>query len=302
MSEDVVPLGASSIRARARPRAVLGVWAWESTLALVGSWPAVTLARAAYGRHPNGDAMLWDPGALPLLGMLSREANGTRAATGAATAVLVLGVLAGLIPLAAMMVSIGNATREGRRIGAARAVGGALGVSRPFGRMLLVVTIGQGLVAATAVLLDEVVESWMHASLGEALAQQLAFALAATVMLAAVALGVVHDLARAAVVRFELEAMSALTVGARTLRHAPFAVTWSRGWRTLASAAPVAAVALLADRVGGRGGIALVVLAALHQAVVLARVALHASWLAKALLRTPWLTSASATASDKSCS
>jgi hypothetical protein len=46
---------------------------------------------------------------------------------------------------------------------------------------------------------------------------------------------------------------------------------------------PIVAVALLADRIGGRGGVALVVLAALHQSVILSRVALRASWLAKAM-------------------
>ena len=77
--------------------------------------------------------------------------------------------------------------------------------------------------------------------------------------------------------------MSALALGARALRRAPIAVGWSWTWRAVASLAPVVAVALLADRIGGRGGIALLVLAVLHQCVVLSRVALRASWLAKAM-------------------
>jgi hypothetical protein len=41
--------------------------------------------------------------------------------------------------------------------------------------------------------------------------------------------------------------------------------------------------AFVAGRLGGRGGGALFVVAALHQLVILARVALRASWLAKAM-------------------
>jgi hypothetical protein len=41
--------------------------------------------------------------------------------------------------------------------------------------------------------------------------------------------------------------------------------------------------ALVAERIGGRGGATLFVLFALHQLVIGVRVAMHASWLAKAL-------------------
>lgn len=283
MNGDALPLATSSVRARARPRAVIGVWAWETVLSLMGSLPAVALVRSAYGRHPRGDAPLWDAGALPLLGLLSREANGVHAATTTAAVALLLAAVLGLVPLAALMVSISTATRDGRAIGGALTAQGAFRVLRPLGVLLLVVGLGQGLVVGCAFLLGAGVQSWAHRSLGEALAQQLALAVGAAVLLGALALGVAQDLAGAAVVRFQLGAMRALTVAARALRQAPFAVSWSWGWRALASAAPIVAVAWLADRIGGRGGVALVVLAALHQGVILARVALRASWLAKAI-------------------
>jgi hypothetical protein len=281
-SEPVVPLATPSIRARARPRALLGVWAWESVLALLASWPVSALVRASYGRHPLGDAPLWDAGALPLLGLLAREANGVRAATGAACVVLALGVLAGLVPLAALMIAIASAMPDGRPIGGARAIAGALRAFRPFGRLLLLVGIAQGLVVGVAILFGEGTQVWAGA-LGEARAQQLAIAVAGAILLSAVVLGIMHDLARAAVVRLELGAASAFGVGARAFRHAPIGVAWSWSWRGLASIVPVVVVAVLADRLGGRGGMALVVLAVAHQAVVLSRVALRASWLAKAL-------------------
>jgi hypothetical protein len=279
----IIPLPAASIRARSRPWAVVGVWAWESALSLLGSVPAVALVRAAYGRHPQGDAPLWDPGSLPLLGLLSREANGVRAATASAALVLLLASVAGLVPMAALMISISTSTPEGRAIGGPRTIEGALRVFRPLALLLGGVGVAQGVVVALALLLGEGTQSWTSPSLGEALGQQIAIGLGAVILALAVALGLVHDLARAAVIRFAVGPIGALTAGTRALRRAPIAVSWSWLWRALASVVPIAAVSLLADRIGGRGGIALIVLAALHQAVILSRVALRASWLAKAM-------------------
>jgi hypothetical protein len=45
----------------------------------------------------------------------------------------------------------------------------------------------------------------------------------------------------------------------------------------------VLAIAAVATRIGGRGGLPLFLLAILHQGVVLSRVAIHLSWLASAL-------------------
>jgi hypothetical protein len=281
--EDVVALPGSSIRARSRPWAVIGVWAWESAVSVLGSVPAVALVRAAYGRHPEGDAPLWDPGALPLLGLLSREANGVRAATTSAAFVLLLASVAGLVPMAALMVSMSRATRDGRAIGGPRTLEGALRAFRPLALLLAMLSLAQGAVVAVALLLGEGTQSWASRSLGEALAQQTAIGIGAVLLVPAVALGLVHDLARAAVIRFGVGTMSALTAGTRALWRAPIAVSWSWGWRALASVVPIVAVSLLADRIGGRGGVALVVLAAIHQSVILSRVALRASWLAKAM-------------------
>ncbi len=281
--DDVVPLPAASIRARSRPWAVIGVWAWESALSLLGTAAAVALVRATYGRHPLGDAPLWDPGSLPLLGLLSREANGVRAATTSAALVLLVASVVGLVPMAALMIAISTSTRDGRAIGGPRAVEGALRAFRPLALLLAVLWLAQGVVVAVALLLGEGTQSWASRPLGDALAQQMAIGLGGLILAAAVALGLVHDLARAAVIRFGAGTMSALTAGTKALWRAPIALTWSWTWRALASVVPIVAVSLLADRIGGRGGIALVVLAALHQSVILSRVALRASWLAKAM-------------------
>ncbi len=280
---DVVRRPTASVHARSRPRAVLGMWAWETALSLAGSLPAAALVRAAYGHHPEGDAPLWDPGALPLLGLLSREANGVRAATTTAAFVLLFGAIAGLVPLAALMISISSATREGRAIGGARTVEAALRKFRSFAQMLALMGVGQGLALAIGFLLGEAIQSSTRSSLGEALAQQLAVAVGVIAIVGALAIGVVHDLARAAAIRLDVRPVAAIVLGSRALRTAPIAVTWSWTWRVALSLAPVIAVGRLADSIGGRGGIALLGLALLHQCVVASRVALRASWLAKTM-------------------
>jgi hypothetical protein len=211
------------------------------------------------------------------------DVHGVGAAAAGAALVTIAAVLAGLLPLAALMTTMAHATHGGRRIGASRAIGGAVGSGRALAGLLVGVGGAEALAVAAAVVLGGVAEGSAHAWLGEAHAQMLAIAIGAVALVPACAIGVVHDLARAAVVRLQLGTLAAWIAGYRSFRAAPIGLAWSWGWRALASLAPVGVVALLADRLSWRGGVALVALAVLHQAVVLIRVALRASWLAKAL-------------------
>ena len=95
--------------------------------------------------------------------------------------------------------------------------------------------------------------------------------------------GVMHDLARAASVRFRVSALRAWPVAFNALARSPASVLWSWAWRALAGWAPVGVGALVAARVGGRGGKALVVLFVVHQLVLIVRVAFRAWGLAMAL-------------------
>jgi hypothetical protein len=106
--------------------------------------------------------------------------------------------------------------------------------------------------------------------------------LGAFVLVAAV-FGIGRDLCSAAVIRFHVSGGRGLALGTRTLRLAPVSLGWSWAWRSLASLATLAVGAWVADRLGGRGGMPLFVLLVIHQSVVGSRVALRASWLARAL-------------------
>jgi len=283
VNEDLVPLPAASVRARRRPWVVVGLWAWQTVLALLAARPAVSLVRAAYGDDPRGDAPLWRPGALPLLDLLARDAHGAAAALGTADAALAVAAVAGLVPTAAAMVAMSYGGRGRPSVGTARALAGGVRALPAFALMFALVGVAQGLLAAAAVAVADVVEAWAHTGLGEARAQQLGVAAAAPCVVAVAALGVMHDVARAGVVRLRLRGFRALTAGVRALREAPVALGWSWTWRATASCLAVVAAALAVGPLGGRGGAALVFVAVLHQAVVVGRVAFRTSWLARAL-------------------
>jgi hypothetical protein len=92
--------------------------------------------------------------------------------------------------------------------------------------------------------------------------------------------GVVADLARAAVVFDEVGALSAFQTAWGTLVAGPVPLLWAYAWRLASSWLPVGIGAVLSARVVLRGGDTVLVLAAFHQVVILGRVAIRSSWMA----------------------
>ena len=283
VTDDLGLLTTDAMRARRHPRALLGLWAWETALAALIGMPLASLARDAFGADPRGDGALWSPGARELLSFATRELHGLNAIAIAAVAVLLAGAVAGLVPMAATMTAIAYATRDRKAAGLIRSVGEGLRQFPAMVLLLVIASISQGILVAVGFAAGSIVEAWTHSGMGEARAQQIEGLLLLVFVAAVGAIGVAHDLARAAVVRFKVSGGRGLMLGARTFRLAPIALSWSWAWRSLASLAPIVAAAWAAERLGGRGGLALGALLVLHQAVVLARVGLRTSWLARAL-------------------
>ena len=211
------------------------------------------------------------------------DAHGLRAVVGLAEAVLIAGAVIGIVPATALMIEIAYVTRGRPHAGLLRSFSGGVR-SLPSMLLLLVLSgLAQALLLGIGAGVAHLVEQVAHGRLGEAAAGVLQGAvLAAAAALASVA-GVAHDLGRASIVRFEVRGWSAFGLGWRTLRIAPLTIWWSWAWRGGAGVVLVLLASVVAERIGGRGGVALLVLAVLHQAVVAARVALRASWLAGAL-------------------
>ncbi|MDF2697380.1 MAG: hypothetical protein K0S65_5763, partial [Labilithrix sp.] len=61
------------IRARRRPGMVLFVWAWELVCAFFIATPVHAFAKAVWGSHPDGDAVVFRPGGRSLLTWLGDE-------------------------------------------------------------------------------------------------------------------------------------------------------------------------------------------------------------------------------------
>ena len=276
-------LKTAAMRARRHPWALAGLWAWQSALALAVSWPAASLVGATYAGHPRGDGPLWDAGGHALLDFLWHGSRGLAGLTASAEIALSLAAIAGLLPTAAVMIAMAYATRDRRPAGFVRSVGGAARAMPSLLWLLVIMGVAEAATVGVGALIAVGAQAWFHDGLGEARAERVGVAVGLVFVVAASGLGVVHDLARAAVVCTRATALRALVLGARTFGRAPLPIWWSWAWRAITALAPVLAAAAVATRIGGRGGGTLVLLALLHQGVVLSRVALHASWLAQAL-------------------
>ena len=133
--EDLVLLNTAAVRARRHPRAIVGLWAWETVLALLVGWPAAGLAHAAWSGDPHGDAPLWAPGGHALLDWLWHDAHALSSLSHSAMLALGIGAVAGLVPATALMITLAYATRDRRATGLARAA--FAGRLRVFPAMLL---------------------------------------------------------------------------------------------------------------------------------------------------------------------
>ncbi len=279
----LVLLANGSMRARQRPLAIAIVWAWTTLSAAIFAWPAISVVRAAYGDHPYGDAPLWNRGGFELLDLLANARYATSAVMGAMTAVFLASAVLGLLPTAALLASVAYSTRDLRAPPLRDVAVRALRAFRPMALVFVIAGLAEGVLLGAGLILGAIAASSFESRLGEARAEQISWIVFALFAALVAFVGVVSDLARAAIVRFRVRGVPAIRLALNAARRAPALAFWSWAWRAAAAATLVAIGALVADRVDGRGGMALLALAALHQLIVATRIALRASWLAKAL-------------------
>ena len=276
-------LRSTSIFARRQPRAVLALWVWEATLGLLLGSQVASVAGAAYARHPDGDLPLFAAGGLELLDLLRHSA----AAAGPIFSTLVFVALAahfgGLLPSAAVLAELAFVTRDRRAPGARDALACAL-AALPAMIAIACLTLA---VEATLVLASAALATWVSPAatprLGEALAGKLCVAIVVAGVVMAGGAGIAGDVARAAVVQRRESAQGALLASLAACARHPGLLSWSYAWRLLASLLPVAMGLAVTARAHRHGALALVTLAVLHQAIVLSRVALRTSWMARTL-------------------
>ncbi len=279
----LVLLANTSMRARRRPLAVVLVWGWEVLLGLLIAWPFASVARAAYGHHPQGDAQLWAPGGLELADLLLHTDHARTALLTHTGLVILIALVLGLFPMAALVASIAYTTPDLRTPPMRKLLGRAADAFQPLVGLAVLLLLIEGVIVIGGLILAEALSGALAPRLGDARAQQFGWMVGFIFLTVACVAGVLHDLARVAVVRFRVGAFRAFRLAANTLRTTPFAAVWSWAWRASASFIPIVIGAIVAGKLGGRGGGALLALTAIHQLVVLTRTALRASWLAKAL-------------------
>jgi hypothetical protein len=280
---ELVLLGNRSIRARARPGMISFLWLWQIVFAIFLTWPTAALVGQAYGNHPRGDAVLFEPGGLALADFVWHARRFSGALLAHDTIFAAFSVIGGLLPLSALLASMTYTTRA-RRSPRPRQL--ARFAVDAFGRMLALFVIAgalEVLFVGIAMMLGAYVSDSSLARLGEARADQLGWLVSFLFFLVALAVGVLHDLARASVVRFRVGALKACRLAWNTFRRHPVSLFGSWGWRAAAGLVPIAAASMVTDRIGLKPGSSLLAIFALHQVVVGARIALRASWLASAL-------------------
>jgi hypothetical protein len=288
------PVTTDDIRARQHPRAVIALWAWHTALALAAAWPAASLVRAAYGPRARGDAPLWDEGGHALVDFLWHASWGLSPVVATGEVVLAVGAVAGLLPMAAVMTTMAYTFGDRQRPELARCVLFSLRSLPALLVLLLVVTAAQAAVIGLGLGAAAAAQSLAEEALGVARSEKLGVAIAVVFVVVASGVGVLHDLARAAVIRKRTSWLRAFSLGARTFAHAPLPLWWSWAWRTLGSIAPVLVVGGVSAAVDSRRGLPLVLIAVLHQTVIVARASLHASWWAETLRSLDRLPSSSA--------
>lgn len=306
----MTPLEPSAIHARKRPVAVASMFVAELAWALVVATPVYEWARRAWGAHPDGDAVLFASGGRALLVWLGQEDSGTSVTVRTMLALLVVGTLLLQVPFGALVASLafgrefsappaGEAAAPSRRTRALpMATAWKIGIASwlPLATLLALSIVVSVIVLTLGGILASLVEGGLTASLGDARRFTLRVVVFALFAAIAAVLGVVVDLARAAVVREVGLAHAAGTSAAgwtimlRALRSAMVTARTRLGRATLGwtgrATVGIALVAIgyvAASALGGRGGAALGGLFVIHQAVVLGRVALRASWMARAL-------------------
>ena len=264
-----------------RPLGVTLYFASHAAAALLLSLPTVALVSGTgVGRFPEGDRLLFQPG-----GVVAAEVAGNllSAIPGHVASLLGAGTLLAvllLVPHTALLVSLSSRENESQAATWGRAIGRVPATISLSGLALL----AQALVLFATVTLAGCLKDALggtttrHADL----AYLAAIALGACLVLA---LGIVRDLGRAAVVRDALDSKTALLAGLRAFATAPLRSLL--GWLTpaLAGVALVALGALLATAldVSRPGAWRVWLVALVHQLVAYALCFCRAFWLTASL-------------------
>jgi hypothetical protein len=262
--------------AHERPAAVAFYFGYRALASLVVAAPLSVFVARVVGEYPRGDAILFDPGGL----MLSELARLSALAAAALAVQLGVGALLtaalGLVPLAVLLAALS----QGGPL-SAQAVGGR--AARALGPLALLwgIALAAQVAAAALVLLPgtKLCAELLVLPRNRDLA---AIAVAAVALVPVAALGLVHDLARVAVVGEQRGFYMAVSRGLDALRAAPLAAAWAWASRGALTVVALAGGAWGVHLAGTSNGPSVAAAFAAPLAAFAAAAYLRASWLAAA--------------------
>ncbi|WP_437680388.1 hypothetical protein [Sorangium sp. So ce131] len=260
-----------------RPGAVAAYFGYRALAALLLATPLSVLAAEVAGGYPDGEAVLFAPGGLMLV-EVQRLAEVAAAAIAAQLGVgALLAAALGLIPLAALLVALSrggplSAPDVGARV--ARALG-------PLALLWGVALAAE--VAAAALVLMPGVSVCAQLAVAPRTRDLAAAGVAAAALVPVAAIGLLHDVARAAVVGEQRGFYDAVARALAALRAAPLAAAWAYAWRGTLTLAAFAGAAWGVHVAGVTSGPRVAAAFGAHLAALAVAAALRASWLAAAL-------------------
>jgi len=231
---------------------------------------------------PQGDAVLFEAGGAYLLEALRHGQAQLAAGTRRFLWTLLLLGATGLVPLCAVLVALSH---QGRL----RAAGWSRLTARHLPSFIILAgltLLAQAVVLLGAVLVVVATRDALHQAFSPRGADFVAMATAGLGAALVVALGVVQDLARAAVVRHEVGGRVALAIAFGTLRRRPGRILLDWLTPTIYTLPTIVGAALVANWLGvereGAWRVALVFV--VHQIAAFGLVALRSWWLGRALV------------------
>jgi hypothetical protein len=266
-------------RARRRGGTIAIVYAVHTCTALAIAWPQSGLLSDQSAAMPGGDRVLFVPGGLYLLEAFRLSYRSMLSTARGDLFLVVLAAYLGLLPLGALVTAL---CRSGK-VGARDLLAGAGACFGRYSILLVLAFVSMGFTGALA-LLSVGAAGLSPLSLPETRAGVLTLvAVYAALALLISLLGVVHDLARASVVRHDADVWSSLAVATATLRRRPLLVLAGWSLRTAAGLFLVGISIAFASAVSIVTAPGFFAVALVDQLVAAALVALRASWLALAL-------------------
>jgi len=260
------------------------VYGVHATFALALAWPIASLVADPVLGHPRGDRVLFEPGGLFLTEAIRiMRAPLESVAEGMSFGILV-GLYLGLLPLGALLHALG--TEEKLSAGAlATAAGRFLGsLSLLLGCSLVV----GGVACALPLVIRGLLETKIRSAFGDRGGDLVGVGFHLIALGVAWLVGVVHDLARAALVARGLSALQAAQAATEALRAFPAEALGGWALRALSALLLVTIAARATTHIGVDTMPRLTVVALMHQAVAITLVFLRADWLALAMRLVGW--------------